>query len=95
MQATAELESLGTPRTMVISSLDDVLMVAAEARLINSPYLELHRVSCECHHGTLTLHGCVSRYYLKQIAQNLVGRLNGLARIDNQLTVPAPSGGRP
>jgi len=95
MQATSELESPGTPRTMVISSLDDVLMVAAEARLMNSPYLELHRVSCECHEGILTLHGCVSRYYLKQIAQHLVGRLNGLVKIDNQLTVPALSGGRP
>jgi osmotically-inducible protein OsmY len=95
MQATAELDSPATPRNLVISSLDDVLMVAAEARLMNSPYLELHRLSCECHAGTLTLHGCVSRYYLKQIAQNLVGRLSGLARIDNQLTVLALSGGRP
>jgi hypothetical protein len=87
MQATAELDSPATPRNLVISSLDDVLMVAAESRLMNSPYLELHRLSCECHAGTLTLHGRVSRYYLKQVAQNLVGRLNGLVKVDNRLSV--------
>ena len=79
-------------RTTVISSLEDVVTVAAQARLMRTPYLELHQVLCEFHEGVFTLRGRVSRYYLKQVAQNAVRRLDGVAEIDNQLKVaPFPS----
>jgi hypothetical protein len=68
MSVTAEQDPPGIPRTTVISSLEGLTAVAAEARLLNSPYLELRRVSCEFHEGVLTLRGNVPRYYLKQIA---------------------------
>jgi len=59
----------------------------AEARLRHSPYRELRRVSCELHDGVLMLRGRVSSYYLKQMAQQLVCRLEGVVEIDNRLDV--------
>lgn len=73
--------------TTMISSLDDVVTVAAESRLLKSPYLELRRVSCEFRTGILTLRGRVSTYYLKQIAQTVVRQVGGVEEIDNQLDV--------
>jgi osmotically-inducible protein OsmY len=87
MQASMELEPLEAPRTMLISSMDDVVTVAAEAKLLSSQYAEIRRVSCRFHEGTLTLRGYVSRYYLKQIAQSIVSQLAGVVQIDNKVQV--------
>ena len=79
----------------VITSLHDVVALAAESRLLRSPYGEHRHVSCEFGEGILTLRGRVSSYYLKQIAQYLVCRVSGVAEIDNQLSVePTPSSAR-
>jgi osmotically-inducible protein OsmY len=82
-----ELEPSAAFRTTLISSMDDVVTVAAEAKLLDSQYAEIRKVSCRFREGTLTLRGCVSRYYLKQIAQNIVGQLAGIANVDNQVKV--------
>ena len=87
MPATVQLEPPAASYTKVISSPEDLVTLAAESRLLKSPYAELRGVSCEFHEGILTLQGCVPRYYLKQIAQNVVSRLDGVMGIDNQLTV--------
>jgi osmotically-inducible protein OsmY len=89
MLVTTRQEPPEVSRTTVISSLEDATALAAEARLLNSPYVELRRVSCEFHEGILTLRGRVPRYYLKQIAQNVVSQLSGVVEIDNQLDVAA------
>jgi len=60
---------------------------AAEARLHHAPYFELHRVACEFDGGVLTLRGRVPSYYLKQMAQALLDKLEGVLRLDNQLDV--------
>ncbi len=92
MSATTQPKPRTASHTKVISSLEDVVTVAAESTLLKSPYAELRHVSCEFHEGTLTLRGSVSRYYLKQVAQSAVSRLGGVAEIDNQLNVaPLPS----
>jgi len=59
----------------------------AESQLLRNPYLALKNVSCEYNEGTLTLHGCLPTYYLKQVAQTAVGRLHGVERIVNQIVV--------
>ncbi len=87
MLATTQMEQTVVPRTSIISSLQDITTVAAESRLLRSPYVELRRISCEFREGILTLRGCVSSYYLKQIAQNLVGQLAGVMEIDNRVNV--------
>ena len=55
-----------------------------------SPYFELHRVTCEFDRGVLTLRGRVPSYYLKQMAQALLDKLEGVSSLDNQLDVFAP-----
>lgn len=67
-------------------------MVAAEARsrLHTSAYRQLHFVSCEFREGILTLHGRVSTWFLKQHAQTLARKVDGVEEINNQLEVAAP-----
>ncbi len=64
----------------------------AEIRLRGNSYLALKNVSCEYREGVLTLRGCLPSYYLKQMAQTAVARLDGVQRIDNLIEVIA--GGR-
>lgn len=60
---------------------------AAEARLRESCYHEVRRVKCLFHEGVLTLRGCVSSYYLKQIAQSLVCPMEGVDHVNNHVQV--------
>lgn len=71
------------------ASREGVDLRAATA-LRHSAYSELSLVSCDFEAGVLTLRGQVSSYYLKQMAQNLVWKLEGVHRIDNQLVVAQP-----
>ena len=64
-----------------------LIQFAAESRLRASPYLELHNLRCSYQAGILTLVGCVSRYYLWQIALSLVQKLDGVDMVDNQVVV--------
>ncbi len=58
------------------------------ADLRQAPYNELGRVTCTLRHGVLTLHGRVSSYYLKQIAQRIaLDRVEGRANVINELEV--------
>jgi osmotically-inducible protein OsmY len=59
----------------------------AEDRLQHCPYLELRNVFCSFHEGVLTLRGRVSSFYMKQLAQTLVGGLAGVMELNNQLEV--------
>jgi hypothetical protein len=79
---------------MIEGMLDSAPLAAtAEARLHHTSYLDLRRVSCHFVDGVLTLRGQVPSYHLKQIAQTLVGTLEGVECICNLLDVgllPAP-----
>jgi len=61
----------------------------AENGLRKSPYLALSKVSCEFHDGVLTLRGCLPRYHLKQIAQEVVADVPGVEHVENQIEVVA------
>jgi osmotically-inducible protein OsmY len=63
----------------------------AERCLRCNSYLALKNVSCEFNEGILTLRGCLPTYYLKQIAQTAVARLDGVNRVNNQIEVIAVS----
>jgi osmotically-inducible protein OsmY len=67
-----------------------VVQAEAQSRLRKSRYHELHLVSCDFHEGVLTLRGCVSSFYLKQVAQELIRRLDGAEEVNNRLEVVAP-----
>ena len=59
-------------------------------KLQRSRYPLVRRVSCEFHEGVLTLRGRVSSYYLKQIVQTLVYRLDGVVELNNRVEVVYP-----
>ena len=63
----------------------------AEGCLRRNPYLALKSVSCEWRDGVLVLRGCLPSYYLKQVAQEVVARLEGVQAVDNQLQVMTPA----
>jgi osmotically-inducible protein OsmY len=69
---------------------EERVRAVAEARLQESAYAALRGVCCEFSEGVLTLRGLVPRYYIKQLAQHLVGRVAGVVEIDNQLEVGSP-----
>jgi osmotically-inducible protein OsmY len=56
-------------------------------RLRKSEYSELWHISCKEHQGVLTLQGCVSSFYLKQVAQTLAGQVPGIGQVVNRIEV--------
>jgi osmotically-inducible protein OsmY len=77
--------------------------------LAGCPYSELGRITSSYHCGVLMLRGCVTSQYLKQVAQEPVGRMEGVKALVNQIEVrragdrgpsgalvpgPGPDGGR-
>ena len=65
----------------------DLASRRGEAALRSSSHPALRRLSCECYEGVLTIHGRVPTYYLKQVAQSLLGKLEGVEVINNQVEV--------
>jgi osmotically-inducible protein OsmY len=63
----------------------------AENCLRHNSYLALKNVRCECAEGVLTLRGCLPTYYLKQMAQAVVARIEGVQRVVNEIEVVATS----
>jgi len=62
----------------------------AERRLRSDSHQDIKKISCRCSNGVLVLQGRVPTYYLKQVAQETVSRLNRAERIENQIEVIAP-----
>ena len=56
----------------------------------SSRNFEIRRVNCEIRQGVLVIHGQVSSYYLKQLAQESIRSLAGVIRIVNRLEVIYP-----
>ena len=55
--------------------------------LANSPYLSAKQFRIEAADGLVRLHGTVSSFHQKQMAQELLRRVDGVERIENQLQV--------
>ena len=66
---------------------EEALAAAAEAAIRQARSGELRSVSCDFHHGVLTLRGQVSSYYLKQLAQELIRAMAPGGQVDNKLSV--------
>src|SRR5262249_1995522 len=85
MTEISEFETT-VPAAHTVSREED-LEEAASLRLRQSAYLELRRIGCAVEGKVLRLHGYVSSYYLRQMAQAVVQGLKGVETIDNQLGV--------
>ncbi len=55
--------------------------------LTSSPYTSGRRVRIEAEEGAVRLHGRVESYFEKQMAQEIVRRLDGVQRIENLIEV--------
>jgi osmotically-inducible protein OsmY len=69
------------------STMDFEVSETAAARLRASPYFPLRSITCEFEEGTLLLSGCVTSYYLKQLAQETVRTLQSVRVIVNAVQV--------
>lgn len=63
--------------------LEDLVHTALQ----RSPYLATRNLRFEADQGQVTLRGVVKTYYQKQIAQEILRRVDGVQEIDNQLEV--------
>jgi osmotically-inducible protein OsmY len=63
----------------------------AECRLRDTTYPALKRISCEFHNGVAVLRGSVPTFYLKQVAQSVVRKLDEVKQIDNRIDVAGAS----
>lgn len=59
----------------------------AERRLHGSSSFFLRKVTCEFHDGILVLRGQLPSYHHKQMAQELVFRIDGVDKIENRIDV--------
>lgn len=83
-------DCLGQPTGLLTASdSPERIVEGAENCLRHNSYLALKNVQCDFHEGVLTLKGCLPTYYLKQMAQAVVGRIEGVRRIVNEIEVVA------
>jgi BON domain len=66
---------------------DGGLVAAAARRLHSSGFSALRTLRCEVTEGVVIVHGVVSSYYLKQMAQTVVLRLDGVRTVKNLVEV--------
>jgi osmotically-inducible protein OsmY len=85
MVGTREWPDLDTAPSKAVSGQE--LEEAAGRRLRQSAYIELRRVNVSCENHSLRLFGCVSSYYIRQLAQAMLQGLDGVKSIDNRLEV--------
>ncbi|MEM6798159.1 MAG: BON domain-containing protein [Planctomycetota bacterium] len=64
----------------------------AHNALSQSSHLFARTVQCDYADGVLTIQGKVPSFYLKQTAQSLIQRVEGVKRIENALVVVSPYG---
>jgi osmotically-inducible protein OsmY len=74
---------------MAKKTTDEQIVDAAYFALNCSGYGQLRNVLVDCINGRVILRGRVPTYYLKQVAQSTICRINGVCGIDNDLQVVA------
>jgi len=66
---------------------DATLAERVGSAIQTSPYLSGRTLRFEAHDGKVTLNGVVASYFQKQMAQEVIKRLDGVKQIDNHLEV--------
>ena len=75
-----------TMHLLTVINASTIAEVATE-RLRDSPYKVMRRISCECKHGVLFLRGRLFSFYEKQVAQEIVARIDGVTQVVNEVEV--------
>jgi hypothetical protein len=71
----------------MVLSVHDELQPRAQAALCNSPFYELRELQVDYRDGVLMISGCVSSFYHKQLAQEVVRSVCTDARVVNSIRV--------
>ena len=71
---------------MAVIAVDE-LQPRAQAALVSSPFYELRELHVEWRDEALQLSGCVSSYYHKQLAQEVVRSVCGNTLVINSICV--------
>ena len=66
---------------------DDGLRIAALKLLHSSGYTAMQRLRCEVTDAVVIVHGILPSYYLKQMAQTIIQRLEGIQSVMNLVEV--------
>jgi hypothetical protein len=69
---------------------DDNLHAAARKILQSSGYSALAALQCEVTEAAIVVHGVLPSYYLKQMAQVVISRLDGVRAVTNLVEVRNP-----
>jgi osmotically-inducible protein OsmY len=85
MHAATELE---TPESFAVVVEVDSIAEEAERVLSESAYPDLRRLRCDANEGVVTIRGRLPSFFLKQMAQTIVSRIDGVCRVNNQIKVP-------
>ena len=81
-------ETSSTSRVMRRSLVVERVMV----RLSHDPYFAGKPIRCDFHEGALIMHGRVSSFYLKQVAQSLAAEVDGVQQVVNYIEVSSQTG---
>ncbi|HTI49719.1 MAG TPA: BON domain-containing protein, partial [Planctomycetaceae bacterium] len=66
---------------------DSCIQQTARLNLKKSGYHPLGRLTCSVEDGVVTLAGAVPTFFLKQMAQSIVQRIEHVQRIENRVRV--------
>ncbi len=72
---------------MAVTGIDDKVQRRAQAALTKSPFYELRGLQVEQRDDALLISGCVSRFYHKQLAQEVVRSVCADIRVINSIRV--------
>ncbi|MBN1394525.1 MAG: BON domain-containing protein [Pirellulales bacterium] len=78
----------------MFASAVDQLQPRAQAALSNSPFYELRELQVEQCQDELCISGCVSSFYHKQLAQEVVRSVSADAKVINTIRVKAEENAR-
>jgi osmotically-inducible protein OsmY len=76
---------------MTNTTFSPSLAERVDTALVTNPYLTGRTLRFETDGGRVVLHGHVSTWYQKQMAQELLRRIEGVELIDNCLEVIGPA----
>lgn len=66
---------------------DEEIVERAYEALSSSGYQLLRNLQVYCDHGRVTLQGRLPTYFLKQLSQSIIRRVDGVRDIDNDIRV--------
>ncbi len=81
------MKILDATADLATASLSDI----CQRRLRESPYFFLKNLTCHCDEGVLTLRGQVPLMPLKQLAEKIAYRVEGVIEVVNRVEVVDPA----